>query len=95
MTQDSILWVIGLIVAVLTAILGFSGLFSPEIEKYLKVAAAVLGVISAYLRASPLPRSVFTKEQRAAIGVDQAKADTEATKQDIQAVADAAKERVP
>jgi len=68
MNQDSILWGIGLGAAVLTAILGFSGLFSPEVEKYLKVAAAVLGVISAYLKASPLPRAVWTYEERAKNG---------------------------
>ena len=64
MNQDSILWVIGLGAAVLTAILGFSGLFSPEVEKYLKVVATVLGVISAYLKASPLPRAIWTEEER-------------------------------
>lgn len=65
MTQDSVLWLVGLIAAVLTAVLGFSGLFSPEVERYLQVIAAVLGVISAYLKASPLPRKVLTEEERA------------------------------
>jgi len=91
MTQDSFVWVIGLVSAVLAAILGFSGLLPPEVEKWLKIASAIVGAISLYLRGSPLPRSVYTPEQRAALQVDVDRAKTEVVSQRIDAVADAAK----
>ena len=66
MTQDSaIVWVLGLILTVVTALLGFSGLFPANIELYLKVAAGVIAVVTAYLKASPLPRKMYTEEERA------------------------------
>lgn len=65
MTQDSVLWWFGLVGSVLTIILGYTGLFSPGIEQWMKVIGAVVTGVFLYLKNSPLPRTQLTDAQRA------------------------------
>jgi hypothetical protein len=54
MNRDSIVWSLGLAAALLTAIVNQAGLFPAAWYPWIGFAALLVGVISGYLKASPL-----------------------------------------
>jgi hypothetical protein len=55
MNRDSVLWWVGIVGAILTALANQAGLFPPAWYGYINLSAVLVGVISGYLKASPLP----------------------------------------
>ena len=55
MNRDSVLWWVGIVGAILTALANQAGLFPAAWYGYINLAAVLVGVVSGYLKASPLP----------------------------------------
>lgn len=55
LTRDSVLWWLGLASAVLTALANEIGLFPAEWYRYIHLAALLVGIVSGWMKTSPLP----------------------------------------
>lgn len=57
--RDSLVWTFGLVTAIVTALAGVDGLdlLPASYHHPIALAAFVLGVVSAYAKASPLPKA--------------------------------------
>ena len=53
-TRDSLVWWLGLIGAVLTAVANEAGLFPEAWYRYINLAALLVGVVSGWMKTSPL-----------------------------------------
>ncbi len=54
LTRDSLIWWVGMIGALLTALANNGGLFPVEWKPYIDLAALLVGIISGKLATSPL-----------------------------------------
>ena len=54
-SRDSVVWWLGMIGAVLAAVVNQTGLFPVEWYPYINATAFIVGVISGWMKTSPLP----------------------------------------
>jgi hypothetical protein len=56
LNSESVIWTVALVVAILVALVNQTALFPAPWHRYINLAAALVAVVSAYLKVSPLPR---------------------------------------
>jgi len=56
LSRDSVIWTVALVVAILVALVNqTTAIFPPSWHRYINLVAALVAIISAYLKGSPLP----------------------------------------
>jgi hypothetical protein len=55
LNSESLIWTVALVVGILVALVNQTAIFPAPWHRYINLAAALVAVVSAYLKVSPLP----------------------------------------